>query len=322
MLDFLSQQYGHAQEALYRYLIEPLLYQFGLMNWAEDAFDGAEWILLGLIQIALIAFGLRLWERLNPAEVQNRQAKSIFADMFYTYFHRLGLFHAIVFILFTDLFFQLEGQLHDWRFERFNVESWWPGVTSIPWISFLIYLIILDFVDYCYHRAEHRFQWWWQLHALHHSQKTMTAWSDNRNHFLDDVMRALVFSCCALIIGVSPGQFILLVVVSQFIQSWQHANLKIHLAWAKYILVSPIFHRRHHAVRLGYEVEHRRGVLGGCNFGVLFPWWDMIFKTANFDQQIYPTGVENLDLPNGVLQHQWQSLKRAWQSLIQNPKGN
>lgn len=35
----------------------------------------------------------------------------------------------------------------------------------------------------------------------------------------------------------------------------------------------------------------------------------MIFKTANFDQQIYPTGVENLDLPNGVLQHQWQSLK-------------
>jgi len=322
MLDFLSQQYGHAQEALYRYLIEPLLYQFGLMNWAEDAFDGAEWILLGLIQIALIAFGLRLWERLNPAEVQNRQAKSIFADMFYTYFHRLGLFHAIVFVVFADLFFQLEGQLHDWRFERFNVESWWPGVTSIPWISFLIYLIILDFVDYCYHRAEHRFQWWWQLHALHHSQKTMTAWSDNRNHFLDDVMRALVFSCCALIIGVSPGQFILLVVVSQFIQSWQHANLKIHLAWTKYLLVSPIFHRRHHAVRLGYEAEHRRGVLGGCNFGVLFPWWDMIFKTANFDQQIYPTGVENLDLPNGVLQHQWQSLKRAWQSLIQNPKGN
>ena len=73
-------------------------------------------------------------------------------------------------------------------------------------------------------------------------------------------------------------------------------------------------------MRLGYEVENRHGVLGGCNFGVLFPWWDMIFKTANFDQQIHPTGVENLHLPNGVLQHQWQGLKMAWRAFFGHPK--
>jgi sterol desaturase/sphingolipid hydroxylase (fatty acid hydroxylase superfamily) len=316
MFDFLTQQYSQAQEALYHYVLEPLLYQFGLMHWAEDAFDGSEWLMLGLLQIFLIAFGLRLWEKLSPAELQVRHAKGMAADVFYTFFHRLGVFHAIIFIIFADFFFQFEGQLHDWRFERLNVENWWPGVTSIPWVSFLIYLIILDFIDYGYHRATHRFQWWWQLHALHHSQTTMTAWSDNRNHFLDDVMRALVFAFCALIIGVSPGQFILLVVISQFVQSWQHANINIHLGWAKYVLVSPIFHRRHHAIRLGYEASNQPGVLGGCNFGVLFPWWDMIFKTANFDRQIHPTGVEHLQLSSSVLQHQWQSLKSAWQTFF------
>jgi hypothetical protein len=42
----------------------------------------------------------------------------------------------------------------------------------------------------------------------------------------------------------------------------------------------------------------------------------MIFKTANFDQQIHPTGVEHLQLSNSILQHQWQSLKAAWQTFF------
>ena len=51
------------------------------------------------------------------------------------------------------------------------------------------YLLLFDLVDYALHRAQHHFDWWWQLHAVHHSQRQMTMWSDNRNHLLDDVIR-------------------------------------------------------------------------------------------------------------------------------------
>jgi sterol desaturase/sphingolipid hydroxylase (fatty acid hydroxylase superfamily) len=234
----------------------------------------------------------------------------------YTLFHRLGIFHGLIFIALSGFFFEIDSVLHDFRFDRFNVESWWPGVTSIPVVSFLVYLVLLDFVEYLYHRASHTFNWWWQLHALHHSQTVMTAWSDNRNHILDDSMRAVVMALFALLFGVSPGQFIILIALSQFIQSWQHANIKVHLGKAQYLLISPMFHRMHHAVGYGHEAIGKPGVLGGCNFGILFPWWDMLFKTAIFPKEVYPTGVRYLEVSQNILTQQWQGLTRSVKELM------
>ena len=245
-----------------------------------------------------------------------RFAKASRADVIYTLFHRLGIFHGLIFIALSGFFFQMDSVLHDFRFDRFNVESWWPGVTSIPVVSFLVYLVLLDLVEYLYHRTSHSFNWWWQLHALHHSQTVMTAWSDNRNHLLDDAMRAAVLAFFALLFGVSPGQFIFLIALSQFIQSWQHANIKVHLGKAQYLLVSPMFHRMHHAVGYGHEAIGKPGVLGGCNFGVLFPWWDIVFKTAIFPKEVYPTGVRNLDVSQNILTQQWQGLVHSAKELM------
>jgi sterol desaturase/sphingolipid hydroxylase (fatty acid hydroxylase superfamily) len=312
----ISAAYASVQEFLFANIVAPVLYQFDLIAWAEDVFDGLDWFLFGCIQIFLIIVVLRTWERIAPAEKQERFAKATRADVLYTLFHRLGIFHGLVFIALSGFFFGVDSILHDFRFDRLNVESWWPGVTSIPAISFLIYLVLLDFVDYLYHRASHVFNWWWQLHALHHSQTVMTAWSDNRNHILDDIMRAVVMSFVALMFGVSPGQFILLIALSEFLQSWQHANIKTHLGPAKYLLVSPMFHRMHHAVGYGHEAKGKPGVLGGCNFGVLFPWWDMLFRTAIFPKEVYPTGVRNLTVSQNILIQQWQGLVHAFKEIM------
>ena len=308
---YISDAYASVQEFLFSNVVAPVLYQLNLMSWAEDLFDGIDWFLFGCIQIFLIVFVLRAWERFTPAEKQESFSKASRADVFYTLIHRLGIFHGMIFIVLSGFFFEIDSILHDFRFDRLNIESWWPGVSSIPFISFLIYLVLLDFVDYLYHRASHAFNWWWQLHSLHHSQTVMTAWSDNRNHVLDDIMRASFMAFFALLFGVSPGQFIMLFALSQFIQSWQHANIKVHLGPAKYLLISPMFHRMHHAVGYGHEAKGKPGVLGGCNFGILFPWWDMLFKTAVFTKEVYPTGVRNLTVSENILSQQWQSLVRA-----------
>ncbi|QWE25750.1 sterol desaturase family protein [Polynucleobacter sp. AP-Elch-400A-B2] len=316
----IASAYASVQEFLFTYVAGPILYQFDLMSMAEDVFDGIDWFLFGCIQIFLIAVILRVWERFSPAEIQERFAKNSKADIFYTLFHRLGIFHGLIFITLSGFFFQIDSVLHDFRFGRLNVESWWPSVTSIPLVSFCIYFILLDFVEYLYHRASHVFNWWWKLHALHHSQTVMTAWSDDRNHIVDDIMHAFVFSLFALLFGVSPAQFIVLVVLSQLIQSWQHANLKIDLGPLKYVLISPVYHRLHHAVGYGHEAKGKPGVLGGCNFGVLFPWWDMIFNTAIFSKEVHPTGVRDLVLSPNVLQHQWQTLMHSIREIFPKAK--
>ncbi len=320
LIQSIQDAYAYLHTWLYTQMVEPILFHTGAMAWAEDLFDGTEWFMLGVIQIMIIAIVFRGWERINPAEPQVDAKPYVRTDILYTLIHRLGLFHGAFFILFSSLFFYLSGVLHDWRFERFNVEGWIPGVTTIPIVSFVIYLVILDFIDYWYHRASHRFHWWWQLHALHHSQTRMTAWSDDRNHIIDDLMRAMVFAFFALIFGVPPGQFILLVVVGQLVQSWQHANLKIDLGPAKYLLVSPMFHRYHHAVGYGHDAPGKPGVLGGCNFGVLFPWWDMAFGTAVFEKRVFPTGVRHLEVSNNLLAQQWQGLTHSLRYLLDLPR--
>ena len=55
--------------------------------------------------------------------------------------------------------------------------------------------------------------------ALHHAQRQMTFWSDDRNHVLDDLIGALWFGVIALSIGVPPMQFPLLVLVLRFLES-------------------------------------------------------------------------------------------------------
>jgi sterol desaturase/sphingolipid hydroxylase (fatty acid hydroxylase superfamily) len=130
---------------------------------------------------------------------------------------------------------------------------------------------------------------WWELHAVHHSQQQMSLWSDDRNHLLDDLLQASFFAVIALVIGVPPSQFVVLVAITNLAQSVQHANIRLYFGWlGERLLVSPTFHRRHHAI--GYAHE---GLKYGCNFGVLFPWWDMLFRSVSWSREMEPTGIQD-----------------------------
>ena len=90
-------------------------------------------------------------------------------------------------------------------------------MTSSALFAFFAYLVVFDFVDYWLHRGQHGLRWWWGLHSLHHSQRQMTKWSDNRGHLLDDLLRdgaivivailsALVVGCTGLALNVSESR--------------------------------------------------------------------------------------------------------------------
>jgi hypothetical protein len=93
-----------------------------------------------------------------------------------------------------------------------QLEDLFPALEDAPLLSFLIYLILLDFAEYWRHRLSHTLRWWWALHAIHHSQRQMTLWTDSRNHLLDDLIGGFWFAVIALLIGVPPGHFIVLLI--------------------------------------------------------------------------------------------------------------
>jgi len=77
--------------------------------------------------------------------------------------------------------------------------------------------------------------------------------------------------------------------------------------------VSPQFHRLHHAVSLGHE-SAGQGSLGGHNFAVLFPVWDLLSGSARFDSATQATGIRDQlagrDYGRGFWAQQWLGLKR------------
>ena len=291
-MDALIETFATLQQTLFEAWVQPLVFGMGQGHLLDKAFEGAGWLVVGLLQILILVLVIGPLQRLWPAEPVVFP-KAIRVDVVYTLIHRLGLFKLVMFFTFENVVEEAFGMLRVHGFPTFNIDAIWPGVSDIAWVSFLLYLVVFDFVHYLIHRGQHQFNRWWALHSLHHSQRQMTLWTDNRNHVLDDVITALILSVVAKLIGVGPGQFIALVVLSQLSESFQHANIRCSFGWlGDRLFVSPRFHRLHHAIGIGHESAGRK-TLGGHNFGVLFPWWDMMFKTADFSNRYDPTGVRD-----------------------------
>ena len=315
-MDTLTDLFAQAQQVLFEAVVQPLAVWAGLSNILEVAYEGTGWLLVGGIQIVVMLVLIGPMQRLWPvASVRDHAAVRV--DVLYTLLHRLGLFKLAMYFTVDAVFEQGLGELRARGLPTWHLDALWPGVTDQAWISFLIYLVAFDFLNYWMHRAQHQWGPWWALHALHHSQREMTMWSDNRNHLLDSVVTSLILSAAAALIGVGPGQFVALIAVGQLSESFQHANLRCWFGpWGERLWVSPRFHRRHHSIGVGHESQRLgRPVLGGCNFGVLLPWWDMLFGTADFEHRFDATGIrdqveQGRDYGAGFWAQQWLGLLR------------
>ncbi|MDQ3058475.1 MAG: sterol desaturase family protein [Pseudomonadota bacterium] len=314
VIEWMQDQFALVQQWLFETAVQPLAFELGAGNLLEVAYDGTGWLVLGLLQIVVLLVLIGPLQRLWPVEPVT-EPRAIHVDVIYTLIHRLGLFKLVMFFTFENWLELGIGELRAQGLPTFHIDQLWSGVTDGALASFVIYLVAFDFVNYWLHRAQHQFNWWWALHSLHHSQRQMTMWSDNRNHLLDNVVCDLLLVVVAILIGVGSGQFVALIVLSQLSESFQHANLRLWFGRVgERLWVSPRFHRLHHSIGIGHE-SRGPATLGGHNFGVLLPWWDMLFGTANFELRYDATGLrdqveQQRDYGGGFWAQQWLGVKR------------
>jgi sterol desaturase/sphingolipid hydroxylase (fatty acid hydroxylase superfamily) len=312
-MDALTDAFALVHQWVFEAVVQPLVFALQLGGWLEVAFAGTMWLLVGLLQLLVIVLVFLPLQRWRPVQAVTDRA-TIRTDILYTCLHRLGVFKLLMFFTLSPQVDDLIGWLRVEGLPTWHLEQLWPGAGEQPWGAFALYLVVFDALDYWIHRGQHHFEWWWRLHSLHHAQQQMTAWSDNRNHLLDDVLRDLIWAVVAALVGVAPSQFVAIVAVMQLSESLQHANVRLSFGgWGERLWISPRFHRLHHAIGIGHESAGR--ALGGHNFGVLLPWWDMLFRTANFQDRYDPTGVrdqveQGRDYGRGFWQQQWLGLKR------------
>jgi sterol desaturase/sphingolipid hydroxylase (fatty acid hydroxylase superfamily) len=291
-------------------LLLPLLYALNLMQWEDISFGWALAAIYGVAQV-MVTYAICLpLERWRPVEKWPDQ-RAVLVDVLYTLISRIGLLPLVTFVLFYKIQESLNGFLTDHGWVPPTLERLVPALLGHQVLTFFLYAVILDFADYWRHRLSHVFDWWYSLHALHHAQRQMTFWSDDRNHLLDDFITFVWFTVVALLIGIPPLQFPLLLLLLRLLESLSHANARLSFGWlGERLLISPRFHRAHHGVTAAGEVS--------VNYGAILPWWDMMFGTADMSRSFAETGdptAEEELASGGYLTQQWVGIRRLFRDL-------
>jgi len=137
----------------------------------------------------------------------------------------------------------------------------------------------MDAMNWAMHAANHRSAPLWRFHALHHSQEDMSVFTTFRTHplthasYLPALIPALVLEASGTVPGaglIAYGCFVTL----------PHANLRWTFGPLGRVVVSPAYHRLHHA---SGPVEGR----GVVNFGFVLVCWDRIAGCA-----VQPSGTD------------------------------
>ncbi|WP_168203496.1 sterol desaturase family protein [Oceanispirochaeta crateris] len=145
---------------------------------------------------------------------------------------------------------------------------------SLPFpVHLILSLLLLDMVIYFQHLMFHSVPLLWQLHKVHHADRTLNATSAVRFHPVEIFISLGIKVSAVLLIGVPASGVILFEIILNGCSLFNHSCIQIPLGAdrvLRFFLVTPDMHRIHHSVRLR---ETNR------NFGFCLTWWDFIFGT-------------------------------------------
>lgn len=289
--------------------VAPLLAWLGASASPGAAREIAESLLIAALQVAIIAFILRPLESVVPAE-RWADRKLTRVDRFATLLMVFGLLPLFSFLVLLPVGNALAGGGESTA--STGLKHWFPWLEQHPYVAFAIYYVIYDLTYYWMHRAQHAVPWWWALHSMHHSQRQLSCWANDRGSYVDAVLQGVILASVGIALGVEPSEFAWLSLISELFQNFSHANVRIGFgALLDKVFVDPRFHRLHHM-----KVDPARPSLHDCNFGQVLPVWDVLFRTALYGEPVRPTGVADptVDADNGrgLIAMQWWTAKRFW----------
>ncbi len=213
-----------------------------------------------LLVLLVVATGI--CERIWPAERRPALARGHVQDVCYL------VLHAIVVIPLMTLLSvgaaDLIGRYAGWI--ELRPAAHWPG-----WLLFPLTIVGMDAANWLAHYADHRLGPLWRFHALHHSQEELSVLTSFRNHPLMHTTGFLLATVPVMVLMPTRPIAPVLITIYVCIGTLQHANLRWTFGPLGKVIVSPAYHRLHHAP----DVQN-------ANLGVVLTIWDVLAGCAKF----------------------------------------
>ena len=154
--------------------------------------------------------------------------------------------------------------------EGWGISRW---LEIYGWTEIILSIIVLDFFDYIWHRANHRVPILWRFHKAHHSDTAMDVTTALRFHPTELIVSGLVKATWVVIWGPTVVAWFLFEALISLCAQFHHSNIDFPNwieKWLSWIIVTPRFHASHHAVDRRY---------GDANFSTILSIWDRLFGT-------------------------------------------
>jgi sterol desaturase/sphingolipid hydroxylase (fatty acid hydroxylase superfamily) len=148
-----------------------------------------------------------------------------------------------------------------------------PMLAVGPSIAALIAIVGLDFSFYVAHVAMHKTPSLWRFHRVHHSDPAVDVTTTIRQHPGEGVIRYAFMAAAALLLGASPGAFVVYRAWSALHGLLEHANVRVPARIDSLVSLAfstPNMHKVHHS---------RHAAETDTNYGNILSVFDRMLST-------------------------------------------
>ena len=137
-------------------------------------------------------------------------------------------------------------------------------------LTYFIAFICIDLASYFVHLINHKVNFFWNQHIIHHSSEEFNLACALRQSISNLVGFGGIFLIPAALMGVPTEVISTLTPIHLFAQFWYHTKHIGKMGFLEYIIVTPSQHRVHHAINPIYIDK---------NLAAIFCVWDRVFGT-------------------------------------------
>lgn len=184
-----------------------------------------------------------------------------------------------------------------------------------PVLRFIVFFILIDFLQWLAHYILHRSTFMWQFHKIHHAQETLGFASTRHFHFGEYLILKPAFWIPFALCGFQAGNYIIWYIwIAYFLTFFSHCNIKLNWGPLKYIFITPETHYWHHSKNIPGKY--------GVNYASSLVLWDLLFGFFfNPKDKLPVLGIPQNDVPDtfhGQLIYPFKAILNLNESPAQN----
>ena len=136
------------------------------------------------------------------------------------------------------------------------------------WLQSIEVLFVSDFLIYWGHRLQHKVDFLWRFHKVHHSAEQLDWLAAHREHPIDSIYTVGLINLPAVIMGFDLEALAVIVAFRGIWAIYIHSNVRLPIGPLKILIGSPELHHWHH------DIERDAG-----NYANISPIMDKLFGT-------------------------------------------